>query len=72
MLKTCAVTPRKRPWFYYLKRDKFFYLLLALPILYYIVYKYMPMFGIVIAFQDYKPFGRGRHFFRRMGGPEAF
>ena len=56
MLKTCAVTPRKRPWFYYLKRDKFFYLLLALPILYYIVYKYMPMFGIVIAFQDYKPF----------------
>ena len=50
MLKTCAVTPRKRPWFYYLKRDKFFYLLLALPILYYIVYKYMPMFGIVIAF----------------------
>ena len=48
MLKTCAVTPRKRPWFYYLKRDKFFYLLLALPILYYIVYKYMPMFGIVI------------------------
>lgn len=56
MLKTCAVTPRKRPWSYYLKRDKFFYLLLALPILYYIVYKYMPMFGIVIAFQDYKPF----------------
>ena len=50
------ITARKHPLRYYLKRDKFFYFLIALPLLYYIVYKYLPMFGIVIAFQDYKPF----------------
>ncbi len=46
----------KRGLGYYLRRDKFFYLLVALPLLYYFVYHYLPMFGIVIAFQDYKPF----------------
>lgn len=54
--KTRVPSPQKRSTWYYIKRDRFFYLLLALPLLYYIVYKYLPMFGIVIAFQDYKPF----------------
>ena len=48
--------PHKHTWKYYVKRDKFFYILISLPILYYIIYKYLPMVGIVIAFQDYKPF----------------
>lgn len=59
MIKSKAPAKRGgagRPLRYYLKRDCFYYLLLALPLCYYIVYKYLPMFGIVIAFQDYQPF----------------
>ena len=48
--------PRKRGFMYYFKRDFFFYALVALPLLYYVVYKYLPMLGIVLAFEDYKPF----------------
>lgn len=53
---TPAIAPKKRGFLYYFKRDFFFYALVALPLIYYIVYKYLPMFGIVIAFEDYKPF----------------
>ena len=38
------------------KRDYQLYLLLVLPILYFIVFKYVPMYGAVIAFQDYSIF----------------
>ncbi|MCY3780404.1 MAG: ABC transporter permease subunit [Chloroflexi bacterium] len=42
----------KRIWFFR------FYYLLALPgILYFIIFHYIPMFGIVIAFKDISPFG---------------
>ena len=41
---------------YYLKRDAFLYLLLLLPVMYFIVFKYAPMYSIVIAFQDYNIF----------------
>ncbi len=42
----------KRVWFYR------FYYLLALPgILYFIIFHYLPMIGIVIAFKDISPFG---------------
>jgi len=42
----------KRMWFYR------FYYLLALPgILYFLIFHYLPMFGIVIAFKDISPFG---------------
>ncbi len=42
----------ERLWFYR------FYYLLALPgILYFIIFHYIPMFGIVIAFKDVSPFG---------------
>lgn len=47
---------KKKPLRYYLKRDRFIYLLMLPGILYYIIFKYLPMFGIVIAFEDYKPF----------------
>ncbi|PFO06263.1 protein lplB [Bacillus sp. AFS076308] len=39
-----------------LKRDKWLYLLLLPGILYFAIFKYAPMWGIVIAFQDYSPF----------------
>lgn len=46
----------KRSLWYYLKRDRYIYLLMLPGILWYIVFRYLPMFGIVIAFKDYKPF----------------
>ncbi|WP_243459417.1 ABC transporter permease [Metabacillus bambusae] len=39
-----------------LKRDRWLYLLLVPGILYFLIFKYAPMWGIVIAFQDYSPF----------------
>ncbi len=39
-----------------LKRDRWLYLLLLPGLLYFIVFKYLPMWGIVIAFQNYSPF----------------
>lgn len=41
---------------FYLKRDFFLYLLLLLPILYYVIFKYVPMYGVIIAFKDYNMF----------------
>ena len=38
-----------------LRRDRFYYLLAALPLLYFLVFHYLPMFGIIIAFKDYQP-----------------
>lgn len=37
-------------------RDRWMYLLLFPGILYFVVFKYVPMLGLVMAFQDYKPF----------------
>ena len=39
-----------------IKRDRFLYALAAIPLLYFIVFKYLPMVGVIIAFQDYDPF----------------
>ena len=41
---------------HYLKKDKFIYLLILPGLLYYIVFKYLPMYGIIIAFKEYQPF----------------
>lgn len=46
---------RSRVWSI-LMRDKFLYLLALPGILFIIVFKYVPMWGIVIAFQDYSPY----------------
>ncbi len=46
---------RKGPWFY-LKRDWMLYLMLVLPVTYYIVFKYIPMYGVTVAFRDYNLF----------------
>lgn len=41
---------------FYLKRDWMLYLMLAVPVAYYIVFKYIPMYGVTIAFRDYNLF----------------
>lgn len=40
---------------FYLKRDWQLYVLLLAPLLFAVVFKYLPMFGLSIAFLDYKP-----------------
>lgn len=43
---------------YVLKKHRALYLLMLPGILYYIIFKYVPMYGVIIAFQDYS-IGRG-------------
>lgn len=42
---------RKRFW-----RNKWLYLMILPGIIYFLIFKYIPMFGLIISFQDYKPF----------------
>ncbi|MCR8657377.1 ABC transporter permease [Paenibacillus endoradicis] len=42
---------KKRLW-----RNKWLYLMITPGILYFIIFKYIPMFGLAIAFQNFKPF----------------
>lgn len=46
----------KKTLWQYLKKDRFIYLLMLPGLLWYMIFCYLPMFGIVIAFEDYKPF----------------
>ncbi|MGM7720760.1 ABC transporter permease [Metabacillus sp. Hm71] len=39
-----------------IKKNKWIYFMLLPGILYFIIYKYVPMYGLIIAFQDYKPY----------------
>lgn len=50
--------PRKErvKWVKDIVRDRYFLILLAPVVLYYILFKYLPMFGIVIAFKQYNVF----------------
>lgn len=48
-----AIRRRRSSWF---RRDYQLYCLLVLPIAYFILFKYVPMYGTVIAFQDYSIF----------------
>lgn len=41
---------------YYLKKDRYLYLLLIIPMTYFIVFRYAPLYGILIAFKDYNIF----------------
>lgn len=43
-----------RSFLYYLKRDRQLYMLLTIPIFFVLVFKILPMFGLVIAFKDFK------------------
>lgn len=46
---------KKSIWFY-LWRDKWLYFMLIPVIAYYVIFKYIPMYGVVIAFKDYNVF----------------
>jgi putative aldouronate transport system permease protein len=39
-----------------LKKDKWMYMLLLPGLLYFIIFKYLPMWGVLISFQNYQPF----------------
>lgn len=51
-----ASSGTKKSLGFYIWRDKWLYLMLIPVIIYYIVFKYMPMYGLVIAFKDYNVF----------------
>lgn len=53
--KARAQTSKKSIWFY-LWRDKWLYMMLVPVILYYFIFKYIPMYGLTIAFKDYNVF----------------
>ena len=53
--KSRTQTSDKSIWFY-LWRDKWLYMMLVPVILYYFVFKYVPMYGLIIAFKDYNVF----------------
>lgn len=46
---------KKKGFMYYLKRDWQLYVLLAIPFALVIIFKFLPMLGLSIAFLDYKP-----------------
>ncbi len=47
---------KKKSFLVYLIRDRWLYILLLPGVLYFLVFKYAPMWGLIIAFQDYSPF----------------
>lgn len=49
-------TYSKKDFFYYVKRDFSLYLLLFFPLAYFIIFKYLPMYGVIIAFKEYNIF----------------
>lgn len=66
---------KKRLW-----RNKWLYVMLLPGVLYFIIFKYLPMYGLIISFQDYKPY-QGisgsewvgmEHFKRLFAEPEFF
>lgn len=53
-----AVRIRRSKWGILLRdiaRDKWLYLMLLPGVLYFIIFKYVPMYGVTMAFQDYRP-----------------
>lgn len=50
-----TVQNKKGPLFY-IKRDWMLYAMLVVPAAYYIIFKYIPMYGVTIAFRDYNLF----------------
>jgi putative aldouronate transport system permease protein len=49
--------PTKQTWAHALRKDWRLYSLLALPILYFVVFRYLPMAGNIIAFRKFQPGG---------------
>ncbi|MEX1029051.1 MAG: sugar ABC transporter permease [Paenibacillaceae bacterium] len=47
---------RRSETFREIKKNRLIYLMILPGMLYFIIYKYFPMYGLIIAFQDYKPY----------------
>lgn len=47
---------RRKLWVSKLKKDKWLYILLMPGLLYFLIFKYLPMWGVLIAFQNYQPY----------------
>jgi len=47
---------RRSEIFREVKKNQLIYLMILPGLLYFIIYKYFPMYGLIIAFQDYKPY----------------
>jgi len=65
------VRPRKQNWGRALRRDWQLYSLAILPLMFFVVFRYLPMFGNIIAFRRYHPGGAlfgdewvGTHYFK--------
>jgi putative aldouronate transport system permease protein len=79
-LETYKVAQTKRSAFSKrFKRHRWFYIMLMPGLLFFIIYKYLPMWGLLISFQDYQPFLGFAHskwvgfkHFQRFFGEEAF
>jgi len=56
ILTPATALGKKKPFLVYLIRDRWLYFLLIPGVLYFLVFKYAPMWGLIIAFQDYSPF----------------
>ncbi len=50
------VAVQRKGFLTHLRRDRWLYLLMIPGILYFLVFKYTPMGGLIIAFQDYSPY----------------
>lgn len=53
---SAVIVPPKSSAWSAIKKDPWLYILLIPGLLYFIIFKYLPMFGIIIAFQDYQPY----------------
>lgn len=51
---------KKKTIFFYIWRDRWLYLMIIPAITYYFIFKYVPMYGLIIAFKDYNVF-KGIH-----------
>ncbi|MBO3740260.1 ABC transporter permease [Actinoplanes flavus] len=54
---TTGLRPRRRTWGQALRRDWQLYSLAVLPLLFFLIFRYLPMIGNVIAFRRYEPGG---------------
>lgn len=50
-----SVTYREKNILYYIKRDFLLYLMFFIPLIFIIVFNYIPMYGLTLAFRDFDP-----------------
>jgi putative aldouronate transport system permease protein len=77
--KPPPVRPRRRTWRQALRKDWQLYSLAILPLLFFVIFRYLPMIGNVIAFRRYRPggdlFGEywvGLHYFQLFWNDPTF